>query len=59
MLITLANFKAKKDIYNLPTSVVLRNNNGNHFNIASFATLPRAEKLLLYYEFFVTKFFLC
>jgi len=45
----------KKDIYNLPTCVVLRNNRGNHFNIVSFATLPRAEYFITYYEFFVTK----
>jgi len=37
----------KEDIYNLPTLVVLKNNCGNHFNTASFAILPRAEKLLI------------
>jgi len=40
----------KKDIHTLPTCVVLRNNRGNHFTVANFDTLPRAEKLLIYYE---------
>jgi len=53
------NINTKKDIYNLSTCVVLRNNHRNYFNIASFASLPRAEKLLIYIEFLVKKLFLC
>jgi len=45
----------KKDNHNLPTCVVLRNNHGNHFTTTNFDTLPRVEKLLIYYEIFVTK----
>jgi len=49
----------KKDIHSPPTCVVLRNNRGNHFATANFDTNPRAEKLLIYYEIFVKKLFLC
>jgi len=49
----------KKDIYNLPTCVVLRNTCENHFTTANFDTLPRlinclfTMKLLLYNLFYV------
>jgi len=49
----------KKDIYNLPTCVVLRKNCGNHFNTTNFATLPRAENFIFYYEISFKKLFLC
>jgi hypothetical protein len=45
----------KKDIHNLPTCVVLKSNYGNHFTTANFDTLPRAEKVFVYYEIFFTK----
>jgi len=48
----------KKDIHNLPTCVVLRNNHRNHFTTANFDTLPKVEKFLIYYEIFYTIFFL-
>jgi len=60
MLIThfpnfMANRLIQKNIYNLPTCVVLRNNSGNHFTTANFDTLPRAEKLLI--EYWLCNFF--
>jgi len=42
----------KKDIRNLPTCVVVRNNQKNNFTTANFDTLPRAEKLLISHETF-------
>jgi len=49
----------KKDIHNLPTCIVLRNTCGNHFTTTNFGTPPRAKKLSIYREFFVTQPFLC
>jgi len=46
----------KKDIHNLPKCVILRNNCRNHFTTPNFDTLSRAEKLLIYYKKFASKF---
>jgi len=39
-------YEYRKDIHNLPASVVLRNNYGKHFTIANFDTLPKADNYL-------------
>jgi len=49
----------KKDIYNLPTCVVWETIVETILTTANFDTLPRAEKLLIYYEIFFPKLFLC
>ena len=49
----------KKDIHNLPTCVVVGNIGRSHITTINFDTLPRAEKLSIYYETFGTRYTLC